>query len=158
MKIKASRQYFTAGLLVSIFFLGGIGLFSHLAWSSLLDAFQWVSHTREVEQQIGRLLSHLADAETGERGYLLTQRDSYLEPYNATLPVIPADLSQLHRLTADNPVQQAHITNLSRIVDAEMEATAMEVSLQKQGFHDQALAMVATGQAKEIMDNIRRTI
>src|SRR5712675_3188724 len=66
----------------------------------------WVTHTHIVLEQLDAVLSNLVDAETGQRGYIITGEVSYLEPYNNALSRILQDFQQLRELTADNPVQQ----------------------------------------------------
>jgi len=153
-----SRKFIILALLASMIFVCGTAFYSHLAWSGLLGAFNGVRHTGMVEEQIGQLLSHIDDAETGQRGYLLTQRDNYLEPYNAALISIGEDVEMIRQLTAADPVQQAHINNLSSLIQKKMLILARTISLQKEGQHDQALAVVNTNEGKRVMDSIRKLI
>jgi CHASE3 domain sensor protein len=61
------------------------------------------------------LLSTAKDAETGQRGYLLTEDPKYLEPYGAAKSALRAKLDKIADLTADNPRQQSRIAMLRRI-------------------------------------------
>ena len=153
-----SRKLIILALLVSMIFVCATAFYSHLAWSGLLGAFNGVRHTGMVEQQIGQLLSHLDDAETGQRGYLLTQRDNYLEPYNAALISIGEDVEKLRHLTAADPAQQGYLDNLSSLIQRKMLILAKTISLQKEGQHNQALAVVNTNEGKRAMDSIRTII
>ena len=153
-----NRKLIILALLVSMIFVCGTAFYSHLAWSGLLGAFNGVRHTGIVEQQIGQLLSHIDDAETGQRGYLLTQKDNYLEPYNAAMISIGEDVENLRQLTADDAVQQADINNVSRLIQKKMLILAKTISLQKEGHHDEALAIVNTNEGKRVMDSIRKLI
>ena len=56
------------------------------------DATFWVRHALEVEAQLNRVQATATDAETGQRGYLLTGRPSYLEPYEAARRELPAEI------------------------------------------------------------------
>ena len=76
----------------------------------------WVSHSLQVENRISRVLSLLQDAETGQRGYLLTRRSDFLQPYQAAAPKIPQALADLREMTADNPEQQELLVRLDRVV------------------------------------------
>ena len=78
----------------------------------------WVNHSLEVENRIARVLSLLQDAETGQRGYLLTRRPEFLSPYEDAAPKLPAALDELGRATADNPVQKALLVRLDRVARA----------------------------------------
>ena len=59
-----------------------------------------VNHVNAVRQQLELFLSDLSDAETGQRGFLLTGLESFLEPYNPALTLLPGDLATLRRLAA----------------------------------------------------------
>src|SRR4051812_17740587 len=68
-------------------------------------ADQWVEHTMEVRTEIRRVLALAGDAETGLRGYLLTGRADFLQPYVNARKFMPEPLAKLRRLTSDSPVQ-----------------------------------------------------
>jgi CHASE3 domain sensor protein len=78
-------------------------------------AVQWVSHTHEVLGHLEQVVSTLKDAETGQRGYLLTGERVYLEPYEQALARIPGRFEQLRQLTIDNPPQTAHVLKLEQL-------------------------------------------
>src|SRR5262249_13623887 len=73
----------------------------------LRDDAASVTHTHEVLDTTSDLLLTLVDAETGERGFLVTGTDEFLEPYHAALDRLDGRLASLKRLTADNAEQQA---------------------------------------------------
>jgi signal transduction histidine kinase/CheY-like chemotaxis protein len=75
----------------------------------------WVNHSLEVENRIARVLSLLQDAETGQRGYLLTRRPEFLGPYNDAAPKLPGALADLRQATNDNPQQLALVERLDRV-------------------------------------------
>ena len=66
----------------------------------------WVEHTYKVMDSLRTLLSDAADAETGQRGYLLTRKASFLAPYRDAQTRIARDLAQFEYLTRDNTDQQ----------------------------------------------------
>src|SRR5439155_19637538 len=71
-----------------------------------------VLHTAEVLRRLEGTLSVLKDAETGQRGYLITGEEGYLEPYRVATDQLDGDLRRLRALTADNPAQGARIDRL----------------------------------------------
>src|ERR1700733_9770882 len=75
----------------------------------LIENDGWVEHSHQVRIELADLLSELKDAETGQRGYLLTGDDNYLEPYKSALAAIPTTLVDLRKLTTDNPDQQRRL-------------------------------------------------
>jgi signal transduction histidine kinase/CheY-like chemotaxis protein len=76
----------------------------------------WVNHSLQVENRISAVLSLLQDSETGQRGYLLTRRPEFLQPYQAATPKLPLALDALKRATADNPRQQELMSRLDAVV------------------------------------------
>jgi len=76
---------------------------------------QWVSHTHEVLAKLEQVFSTLKDAETGQRGYLLSGERTYLEPYAQAVTRLGPQLDQLRQLTLDNPTQTAHVLKLERL-------------------------------------------
>jgi len=79
-------------------------------------AQQWVAHTYRVIASLRVVLGDAQDAETGQRGYILTRQQSFLEPFNAAHARVGRDLDRLKRLTADNPSQQRRAERLARMV------------------------------------------
>ena len=121
---------------------------------------QWVSHTHEVLGQLEQVVSTLKDAETGQRGYLLTGERPYLEPYDQALPRIQGQLDRLRDLTIDNPPQTAHVLKLQQL-------TADRLAVLRQGIDrfqvepDKGRALTLSrqlllqGEGKRLMDLIR---
>jgi signal transduction histidine kinase len=99
-------------------------------WLSLRqqEAFVWVRHTLEVENQVSLVLSRLQDAETGERGYLLTRRAEFLNPYRSATANSRTEIDRLIRLVADSPSQSIRARELRRIalVREDLLASAIE--------------------------------
>jgi len=76
----------------------------------------WVVHTYQVMDSLRAVLTDAADAETGQRGYLLTHKDSYLKPFRDSQARLNRDLDQFQYLTRDNPVQQARARTLRKLL------------------------------------------
>ena len=124
---------------------------------------QWVSHTHEVQGQLEQVVSALKDAETGQRGYLLTGERVYLEPYEQAAPRVPGHLARLRALTMDNPPQTAHVLRLEQLV-------AERLAVLRQGLDrfraepdpSRALALsrqyLLQGEGKRLMDLVRDEI
>ena len=72
---------------------------------ALYEHTQAVAHTHAVINALDRVLTRAVDAETGERGYLITGRDDYLEPYHASSAALDTEVNQLATLVADDPPQ-----------------------------------------------------
>src|SRR5262245_31662209 len=68
-----------------------------------LEAGDWARHCVRVLEQIGVVLQRVTDAETGQRGYMLTGDRAYLEPYEQARAALPDALRRLRKMTAHNP-------------------------------------------------------
>ena len=79
-------------------------------------AQQWVAHTYQVIASLRVVLGDVQDAETGQRGYLLTRQQSFLQPLEAARARVGRDLARFKQLSADNPSQQQRAESLTRLV------------------------------------------
>src|SRR5216683_6845413 len=87
-----------------------IGILSYRAWASFGRRSEQLATTQQIVDGTNALLSSLKDAETGQRGFLLTGDDRYLEPYRRALIEIPATLNTLISTTASRRPDQARRT------------------------------------------------
>ena len=123
----------------------------------LHEDLSWVSHTNEVLDLTNGALLALVDAETGQRGFVITGQDEYLKPYDDALNRVDQLLAQLKQKTEDNPRQQERINTLESL-------TAERISLLKQGIElrrkdgDEAQALIVSGQGKAKMDALRALV
>lgn len=137
-----------------------LGIFGINGWYSneSSKASQWVSHTFEVEGTLQKMLSVLQDTETGQRGYLLTGKESYLEPFVKAKGQIDDLVTKLHTLTADNPRQQQAIGRIKPLITEKLDELNLTITLRQADKHDEAIAIVNSDRGKLIMDRIRSLI
>src|ERR1700723_1614309 len=95
-----------AGFGLSLILLIGIGTVAYTNISKLTATSEWVTHTHEVLEHIAGVMSLLKDAETGQRGYVITGDETFLEPYHTGSGDVVNQVKELQKLTADNPNQQ----------------------------------------------------
>jgi signal transduction histidine kinase len=117
-----------------------------------------IVHTMDVRREARALLVDLLNAETGTRGFVLTQNEGFLAPFNQAEAKLRRPVDALSSLTSDNPSQQLVIRGLSTRVDARMEELRRMVALVRQGRSPDAVAMVKSAAGKELMDDIREDI
>lgn len=122
------------------------------------DSRQWVSHTHEVTIGLGRILSALQDAETGQRGYLLTGEANYLEPFNEATANLDRVVQVVRKLTADNPEQQERLDKAIPLIDEKLEELHKTISLFHTIGSEAALNVVKTDRGKNLMDQLRAII
>jgi methyl-accepting chemotaxis protein len=126
--------------------------------TSLIENDGRVEHSNQVRIEFARLLSELKDAETGQRGYLLTGVDSYLEPHEAALPEIKNTFAEVVELTADNPLQKERLAKLSLLIDHKLAELKKTIDLRRTQGLDAALKVVLDDTGKILMDQIRTVI
>jgi CheY-like chemotaxis protein/signal transduction histidine kinase/CHASE3 domain sensor protein len=116
-----------------------------------------VTHSIEVSNHVQAVLTTLQDAETGQRGYLLTGEDPYLAPYtNARATLAGAIRAARENVTTERRVQQ--VESLEKLGNAKMEEIAETVALRREGKAVEALAIVRTDRGKLLMEQIRGTV
>ena len=89
---------------------------SYSSINNLLDGAQWVDHTDSVIIKLDNTLSILRDAESGQRGYLLTGDTSFLRPFNNVQDRIRLMMDSIERMTSDNPRQGNNIKDLREVI------------------------------------------
>jgi methyl-accepting chemotaxis protein len=121
----------------------------------LIETEQWVGHTHQVRAELADLLSQLKDAETGQRGYVITGEESYLDPYKSGIAGAKTALADLKNLTSDNPNQQRRFAAVTPLIENKLAELGNTVTLRRtQGF-DAALKVVVTNAGKTYMDQVR---
>ena len=105
-----------------------------------------------------RLLVGLLNAETGQRGYLLTGKPVYLQPYDVALSTVPADQRLLGSRVSAIPGGRRYFATLGDLVAAKMAELRRTIDLARDGDHAGALRIVDTNEGKHTMDRARRAI
>jgi methyl-accepting chemotaxis protein len=143
------------GFVLALLILLFIGGTAYHSTSLLIGNSRWVAHSDQVVINLERLLSLLLDAETGQRGFVLTGADRYLAPYNDAVPRVQDAVNQLRELTVDNANQQRRIEALRPLVSAKLAELQETIDLRRQKGLDAAISMVLTDKGKKTMDDIR---
>ena len=114
-----------------------------------------VAHTHEVITSLAEMLSLVKDAETGQRGYLLTGTETYLEPYNSAVSRLDERLNHLLGLTRDQPEQRERLQGMEVTLRSKMAELAETLKLRRERGFDAALLVVKSDRGKQDMDRIR---
>jgi diguanylate cyclase (GGDEF)-like protein len=149
-------------LLLSLFvFSIGNTLFTFVLDRFAEEKLGWVIHTHEVLNSAEKLLSSMTDAETGQRGYLLTGDPAYLDPYLKGLSSSELSFIKLYSLTSDNPKQTKRLNNIKIFMEKMFEELKITIELYKsENTEDKrkAIDILKKNSGKEIMDEIRLEI
>lgn len=107
---------------------------------------------------ISEMRSLLTDAETGQRGYLITGDEAFLQPYVAATRAFSQDDLRLADLLGDEPAQKRHLETLSLLANARLAQLEETVQLRKRGRESAALEIVNTSRGRRTMDEIRNVL
>jgi signal transduction histidine kinase/CheY-like chemotaxis protein len=144
------------GVLVVLLLLVGIATWDRL--NAARSARQWWQHSYSVIGAIKDLDLSIHDAESGQRGFLLTGNEDYLKPYNAALGRVTLLESALNQLTADNPAEQARLAALGPLVQRKLEEMSQTIVIRRDDGASAALRIVQTNLGRDLMVEIESTI
>ncbi|MBW8828359.1 MAG: CHASE3 domain-containing protein [Burkholderiales bacterium] len=144
------------GFAVSFLLLLGIGIVAYRGIDSLTRTSHLVTHTHNVLEHIAGLLSQIKDAETGQRGFVITGDEAYLEPYHSAIGSTTKLIKELRDLTADNPNQQKRIDTADSLVAAKLAELKRTIDLRRQAGLEPTIKVVGGGEGKRAMDDLRR--
>ena len=149
-------------LLVSLMFIASVVLLVSNAvigyrnTQSLETTSQWIAHSLTAMERLVQLQSLLTDAETGQRGYLLTGDETYLEPYLTAKPKISEEIAALNTLVSENPKQLERLNLLQQL--AQQRLTIIESTIIARQAGDMKTVSRIMQSGKVIMDKAREII
>lgn len=156
MKIPHSRPILLSfGLASTALVMCALLLLEWKGGTAATESFEWVSQTLEVQRELATVEARMSEAESGQRGYLLTGNPSFLGPYDAATLDVRNRLANLRRLVSDNSAQLRRlliIESLSRAKIAELDST---IRLERAGKRDIALNAVKATRSDSLMTAIR---
>ncbi|MBH8551243.1 response regulator [Nostocaceae cyanobacterium CENA357] len=147
-----------SGFAISLAILTTIGLISYQSTNELIKTSRRESHTYEVLSKLKDLNLELRNAETGQRGYIITGEQRYLEPYNIATKVLDQKLQELQKLTADNFIQQSRFDRLQPLISKRLAVMKQVIDLRQNQGLEAAQKAVLTDQGKQLTDEIRQII
>lgn len=118
-------------------------------------AFRWVNHTLEVQESARQYHTLVQNAVIGQRGYLLTGEDRFLEPYRSALAAIPAAQAEIRELVRSDSVQQTRLDEMDRLVERLLSDLPKPVEIALGGERIQALRLVQKDSVDEVLQDFR---
>jgi signal transduction histidine kinase len=125
--LRSIDRQVTIGFAVTLAILMGVMAYARARVVAVDTATEWVDHTHRVIETVAAVRTQIADAQAGQRGYLLTGEPGHLAPYRATVRGVDTSLAQLRALTADNVAQLRRVDTL-RVLTAQVLAELRELS------------------------------
>jgi methyl-accepting chemotaxis protein len=144
------------GITLAIFVI--VGTVSYQSVTKQTEAAAWVAHTREVQSQLTELLASLQDAETGQRGYVITGVESYLAPYADGTARAEEIRRHIAQLVEDNPRQQSRVASLASLITDKFAELQQVIDVRKARDFAAAQSIVLTDKGKKTMDTIRSVL
>lgn len=135
-----------------------VGFISYRNTRKLIRDGNLVAHSHDVLDELEGTLSAIKDAETGQRGYIITGDEEYLKPYTAALPTINQHIERLKELTITDAEQPRRLGELERQIADRLQLMTEVIDLRRTGGFAAAERAVSTGRGRRMMDNIRNTV
>lgn len=150
-----SERKILFSLLSILIILSSLAYFSHRNSKRVLISAEEVEQAQEIKYHIGQLLAVSIDMENGARGYVITGNESYLEPANKAIANIFEHVEHLKQVLAGSNHQLDRINELEKIVDEKVTNSTRTIEIRRNQGMNEALAFVATGDGKKLLDKIR---
>ena len=128
---------------------------SYVSISNLLDSAKMVNHTNELIIELEYTVSVLKDAETGQRGYLLTGIEEFLGPYRGSFDKAVSSINKVRQLAGDNPAQQKNCDELENIIERRLKRLDLVINQKRNNI------VITTNdllEGKTYMDQARRVV
>lgn len=138
-----------------IFFIGGI-TFKHITVLKKSSAF--VSNSHEVNAELERLISYIKDAETGQRGYILSNDKSFLKPYYNSKGLVRKSFKRVTRLTSHSRTQQSNLKKLLYFINKRQNYLSKSLYMIEQGKYEKEIFKTNLIVGKQTMDSIRHKV
>lgn len=135
-----------------------IGMVSYRSTTRLVETANWVTHTHKVIEKLESVLSQIADAEAGQRGYIITGERHYLEPYYRSVVLLDQEIKDLRILTANNPKQQQRLNTLQSLVKKKLGILNEMINLRSSNGFESVLPLVVIDRGNKAMGDIRKVI
>jgi CHASE3 domain sensor protein len=154
---KTKKILFWLGLSLPMLALLAMTWLVHQTGGQFNNSFSYVMQTYKVLDMFEQTQSHIVDAEANQRGYFLTGRQEYLEPYRHAMQSIHDDLVDLRKLTSNDPVQQANLAALEKMVKEELVFDPATLFAAGQ-LPANASVVTLTERGKEKLEHMRRIL
>lgn len=154
-RMRGAHYWLVLLVLASIIAVGAMAQFSSFR---LQTYSRLAAHQYELLRTLDLVLSTLKDAETGQRGYLLTGDSTYLEPYQAALDSIGPRMAVLTDLIGHDPAMQQPLADMKSLTAEKMTELHDTIAARHAQGQSAAMTIIQSGRGKLLMDRIRHII
>lgn len=152
------NRLFLIGYAVTLLVLVGDVFLTYLNISTLIEDLKVIQHTDAVQAELSDTLTNLLNAETGQRGYLLTGDERYLEPYQKAEPRLPKNVVRLDELLTAHPRSRKKLAILRDLVTKQMRDLEQSIEHRRASGEDDAISRTQTNEGKRRMEELRATL
>lgn len=142
---------------ITLIVLAVLGVFSFTSMQRLIQTARLLSHASRVINNAELVVKSCVDIETGQRGYVITANEEFLEPFHESSGFIESYLDNLDSLTADNASQKGKVDTLRLLAVTQLRWTEKVIDSRKESF-EKAQALIVEGTGKRITDSIRACV
>jgi CHASE3 domain sensor protein len=131
-----------------------IGVWQARSVSDMRNLRVWLHRDRDVMEALTSFRTYLLEAESNERGYLLTHNQIYLDPYGKAVAASSAQFRQIRALIADNPILQSQLDEMEPLFKDKLQFMEQSISLENSGNHEGTIQLVNGGEGQVDMTRI----
>ncbi len=156
LSTRSLRKAGAVALLLALSALAAIAFFSERDWRDFERSRRDGQLSNRILNLDRNILGWVRDAETGQRGYLLTGRAEYLDPYKQAVQSLPASLQELRDAVAAQAIQRNRVQQLDELVAAKLAELKLTMETRDSEGYGPALAVVTSGRGEHLMTDIRK--
>jgi PAS domain S-box-containing protein len=153
LRIRRPDRWYLAGAMLILLI---VSLISYQDWMAFQHSAPLVQRSRALLQQVEQVLSYTKDAETGQRGFVLTGSSQYLDTYNTAVAALPSELLKLRQLVAEDAPMRVRVMTLEGLISEKLAELKKTVALRQTEGFKAALGEVETDRGKQVMDEVRK--
>lgn len=153
-KMKINQiVYFGFGIVFLL--IGATTIGFQWAKNNVAQSAAWTLHTYEVKELLKVLEIDLVNAETGQRGFVFTGKEEYLEPYTNGTKNFNKHADEIKNLLKDNQTQVTKLEKIEDLAQQKVDELAETISLKEAGKEPELRALILSNKGKKIMDELR---
>jgi methyl-accepting chemotaxis protein len=142
------------GFAVAFALLAGIGTVAYQSIDTITKTSHWVAHSQTVRDHIQKIVTDMNNAESLQRGFIITGEESFLDFYRPGLESVHKEIKILRELTSDNPNQEKRIDALEPLIEARIALLKLHIEQRRRVGLEVAANDIKSGEGKKLMDNI----
>lgn len=156
MPQKYENKLAKLGFFLALTILILLSTLSYVTYQKSYNNEKWVIHTYNVLNQSKELLSTIKDAETAQRGYVISGNDKFLNQLNFSTELYRVKYAELKNWVKDNPKQKTRVSILKNLIEEKFNYVHKVVDIRQKEGHESAVKIIKLGEGKRLMDEIRR--